>query len=112
MASRAKLKASNQEKRLRKWKEHSKKLLGNPPKTTDEHIQKVINDQLDVKLGDFMQRELDAALKKKKIKSRKAAGLEEILPEVYLMSYFLKLNREIDERLHSSLSQERWPRNH
>ena len=50
--SRAKLKAAYQE-RLLKWKNNFKNLLGNPPEaeTTDKPIQKIINGQLDVKLG-------------------------------------------------------------
>ena len=41
-----------------------------------ETIQKIINGQLDIKLGQFMKEELDAVLKK--IKSRKVADLDEI----------------------------------
>ena len=55
----------------------NKNLLGIPPKV----ITKIINNQLDVKLGQFMQDELDIVLMK--IKNRKATGLEEILPEVW-----------------------------
>ena len=43
--------------------------------------KKVINNQLDIKLGQFMEKELDAV--PKKIKSGKAAGLNEIPPEVW-----------------------------
>ena len=56
-------------------------LLGKPPKDTDEPITKIISHQLDIKLGKFMQEELNLILRK--IKNRKAAGLEEIHPEVW-----------------------------
>ena len=44
-----------------------------------EPITKIISNQLDIKLGQFTQ-ELVSVLRK--IKNRKAAGLEEIPPEV------------------------------
>ena len=41
---------------------------------------KIISNQLDIKLGQFMQEKLDIVLRK--IKNRKTAGLDEIPPEV------------------------------
>ena len=41
---------------------------------------KIISNQLDIKLGQFMPEELDSVLRK--IKNRKAAGLDEI-PQKY-----------------------------
>ena len=61
------------------WKEHFKNLLGKSPEITDKTITKIINDQLDIKLGQFTQ-ELDVVLTK--IKNRKAVGLDEITSEV------------------------------
>ena len=78
---RAKLKAASQQERLPKWKEHFNNLLGNPPEVTDKPIKKIINRLLDIKLGQFMEDELDIVLKK--IKSRRAAGLNGIPPEVW-----------------------------
>ena len=57
------------------WKEHFKNLLWKSPKITDNHITKMINNQLNVKLGQFSQEGLDELLTK--IYS-KAAGLDEI----------------------------------
>ena len=45
----------------------------------DEPITKIISHPLDIKLGQFMQEELDIV--QGKIKNRKAAGLDEIPPE-------------------------------
>ena len=72
------------------WKEHFKNLLGKSPKITNKPIRKIINNQLDIKLGQFMQEELDVVLTK--IKNRKAAGFDEIPPEVWKI-------RKIDDLL-------------
>ena len=42
---------------------------------------RIITKQLDIKLGQFTQEELDSVLRK--IKNRKAAGLDEIPPEIW-----------------------------
>ena len=62
------------------WKQHFENLLGKPSYVTDEPITKIISNQLDIKLGQFMQEELDLVLRK--IKYRKTAGLDKIPPEV------------------------------
>ena len=76
--AKAKLKATNQQERIKLWKQHFKNLLGNPPKVTHESITRITSKQLDIKLGPFTQEELDSVLRK--IKNRKAAGLDEIPP--------------------------------
>ena len=72
--TKAKLKAANQQERIKLWKQHIENLLGNPPKITHEPITRIISKQLDIKLGPFTQEELDSVLRK--IKNRKAAGLD------------------------------------
>ena len=56
----------------------------------DKLTKKIITCQLDIKLGEFTEKELVAVLKK--IKSRKAADVAEIPPDVWkkknLMTYF------------------------
>ena len=52
-----------------------------PPEVTRGPIKRIISKQLDTKLGPFTQEELDSVLRK--IKNRKAAGLDEIPPEVW-----------------------------
>ena len=76
--AKAKLKAANQQERIKLWKQHFENLRGNPPKITHEPITRIISKQLDIKLGPFTQEELDSVLRK--IKNRKAAGLDEIPP--------------------------------
>ena len=51
-----------------------------------EPITRIISKQLDIKLGPFTQEELDSVLRK--IKNRKAAGLDEIPPEVWKTKQF------------------------
>ena len=79
--TKAKLKATNQQERIKLWKQHFENLLGNSPKVT-----RIISKQLDIKLGPFTQEELDSVLRK--IKNRKAAGLDEIPPEVWKTRQF------------------------
>ena len=87
-----------------------------PPKVTDEPIMKIINNQLDVKLGQFTQDKLDVVLIK--IKNRKAASLDEIPPEVWKIRKFNDLllqycntvynqNRQMDKGLYTPISQKR-----
>ena len=84
--AKAKLKAANQQERIKLWKQHFENLLGNPPKITHEPITRIISKQLDIKLGPFTQEELDSVLRK--IKNRKAAGLDEIPPEIWKTRQF------------------------
>ena len=62
------------------WKQHFENLLGNHPNVTHEPIRRIISKQLVIKLGQFIQDELDSVIRK--IINRKAAGLDEITPEV------------------------------
>ena len=80
-----KLKATNQQERIKLWK-HFQNLLGNPPKVTHEQITRIISKQLDIKLGPFTLEELDSVLRK--IINRKAAGLDEIPPQVWKIRQF------------------------
>ena len=49
--TKAKLKASNQQERIKLWWQHFENLLGNPPKVTHEPITRIISKRLDIKLG-------------------------------------------------------------
>ena len=84
--AKAKLKATNQQERVKLWKQHFENLLGNPPKVTHEPITRIISKQLHIKLGPFTQEEIDPVIRK--IKNRKAAGLDEIPPEVWKTRQF------------------------
>ncbi len=84
--AKAKLKATNQQEKIKLWKQHFENLLGNPPKVTHEPINRIIHKQLDIKLGPFTQGEPDSVLRK--IKNRKATGLHEIPPEAWKTRQF------------------------
>ena len=75
---KTKLKATSQEEQIQLWKQHFENLLGNPLKVTHEPITRIFSKQLNIKLGQFAQEELNSVLRK--IKNRKAAGLDEISP--------------------------------
>ena len=62
--AKEKLKAANQQERIKLWKQHFENLLGNAPKITHEPITRIISKQLDIKLGPFTQEELDSVLRK------------------------------------------------
>ena len=77
---KAKLKVTSQEEWIQLWKRHFENLFRKLVKITHEPITRIISQQLDIKLEQFTQ-ELDSVLRK--IKNSKAAGLDEILPEVW-----------------------------
>ena len=81
ITAKAKLKATSQQDRIHLWKQHFENLPGNPPEITHEPITRIISKLLDIKLGRFTQEELDSVLKK--IKNRKAAGVDEIPAKVW-----------------------------
>ena len=70
--SRAKLIATSQEERIQKWKENFKNQFANSPKVTNKSITKIINSQQDIKLGQFIQEEVNEVLRK--MKNGKAAS--------------------------------------
>ena len=86
--AKTKLKATSQQDRIHLWKQHFVNLLGNPPEVSHEPITRIISKQLDIKLGPFTQEELDSVLRK--IKNRKAAGLDKIPTEVWKTRKFYK----------------------
>ena len=72
-AAKAKLKATSLEERIQLQKQ--------PPKATHEPITKIKSNQLDIKLGQFTQKELDSVLRK--IKTGKPTMVDEISTEVW-----------------------------
>ena len=104
--AKAKLKAASQQERVKLWEQHFKNLLGSPPKITDEPITSIISKQLDIKLGPFTKEELDSVLKK--IKNRKAAGLDEIPTEVWKIRQFDDILLRQCNAVYSQNRIERW----
>ena len=85
-STKTKIKASNQEERLKKWMNHFQNLLGKSPIVSDSTIEKVIEHELEIKTGPFNELELDLVLKK--LQNKKAAGLDGIPPEVWKTGKF------------------------
>ena len=75
------LKGKSKEERLKNWYTHFNNLLGKEPTVDDENEEiKQIFSELPIKNGPFKMEEYKAA--KKKMKTGKAAGPDEIPPEV------------------------------
>ena len=81
-------------------------LLGKPPKVTHEPISKIICKQLDIKLGQFTQEELDSLLRK--IKNRKAAGFDEIPPGVWKTREFDDILLRRGNAVYNKNTLDRW----
>ena len=79
--SKVKLKATSQEERIQLRKQNFKNLLGNLPNVTSELLTRIISKQLDIKLRQFTQEELDSVLRK--IRNKKRSRADEIPPEVW-----------------------------
>ena len=109
--SRSKLRAANQAKRFQKWKEHFKNLLRNTSEITDKATEEIIHDQQDIEHWCFSEDELDTVLKT--IKSRKTAGLHEILPDVwktdmdYIHHFFVDI-RWLEESTRAVTDRDGW----
>ena len=104
--ARAKLKAASQEEWIHQWKQDLENLLGKPLKVGHEPITKIIKNQLDIKLWQFMQEELDTVLRK--IKNRKTAGLDEIPPEVWKTREFNFMLLQYCNAVYNQNTIDRW----
>ena len=68
---------------------HFQNLLGKSPIVADSTIEKVIEPELEIKTGRFNELELDLVLKK--LKNKRAAGLDGIPPKVWKTGEFSDL---------------------
>ena len=75
-------------------------------KITHEPITRIISKQLDIKLGPFTLEELDSVLRK--IKNRKAAGLDEIPPEVWKTRQFDEIQLRHCNAVYNQNPIDRW----
>ena len=85
-STKAKIKASNQEERLKKWMNHFQNLLGKSPIVSNSTIEKVVQHELEIKTGPI--NELEVHLVLKKLKNKKAARLDGIPPEIWKTGKF------------------------
>ena len=63
-SNRGKLKASNQDERVKLWQQHFQDLLSKPPVISEEEITPVFTEELNIKKGLFTMEELLKAVKK------------------------------------------------
>ena len=97
-------------KRWQLWKLHFKNHIGNSHKVTDKPITKIINGQLEIKLEQFIElyglNEVPT-----KIKSRKAAGVNEIPTEVWKTRKSDDLLFRFCNTVYKQNTKERWTKN-
>ena len=106
--SRPKLKATSQEERLLKWKEHFKNLLGNQHEIMDKFMEKNFKSQLNLNI----LRKKNFTHFGKKLKAEKYGRQGNLT--TYFLDYATKIKTQKRNRWKTSSfpSQERWPRNH
>ena len=86
-ATKAKIKAKSHDERISKWKNHFQNLLGKQPNVLDVQIElNSAQQELPIKTGPFNGSELEVVLGK--LKNKKAAGLDNIPPEVWKTQKF------------------------
>ena len=105
-SNKAKLKADSQQQRLDKWKTHFQNLLGKTPVVSDEPIETVVNDKLQIKQGNFTEDELSVVLKD--LKTKKAAGPDSIPPEVWKTEAFNDIILKLCNAMYNGESIEKW----
>ena len=103
---RAKLKAASQEEWIHLWKQHFKNFLGKLLKVMVEPIMKIISNQLDIKLGQFTWEKLNSI--QRKIKNRKAAGLDEIPQEAWKTREFNDILLRYCNAVYNQNTIDRW----
>ena len=107
-SNKSKLKASNDEERVKLWQTHFEDLLGKPPKPThnsNDHCITILH-KLDIKIGPFTTHEIDIAIKN--IKNGKATGLYEIPSEVWKIKEFQDILLKSCNSVYSQDPIERW----
>ena len=103
-SSNSKLKAISQEERLKLWKEHFQNLLGKPPSVLDKPIETIINYTLNIKLGHYTTPELEAV----KVNGRKAAGLDDIPPQVWKSGEFNDILLQLCNEVYDQNAIDKW----
>ena len=73
-STKAKIKVFNQEERLKKWMNHFQNLLGKSLIVSGSTIEKLIEQELEIKTGAFNELELDLVLKN--LKNKKSSRIK------------------------------------
>ena len=100
----SKIRASSQEERLKKWKDHFQDLLGKAPVVSDTPVRRIVNHELDIKCGNFTLDEVQKA--RKKCKDNKAAP--DIPPEVWNTGAFDDILLEFSNDVYNQHAIPQW----
>lgn len=102
----SKIKATNQDERIKKWKTQFEELLGKSPVIRKSQTKKVTHSELNIKKGPFSMLELDEVLDK--ISNNKACGLDEIPAEVWKTRNFNQQLLSFCNNVYQQKPIERW----
>ena len=105
-SNKSKLKANSQTERLTKWQYHFQNLLGNAPNVSDTVVEQIVDYLLDIKLGNFLDAEIIEVIKK--TKNKKAAGLDNIPPEVWKTQAFNDILLDLCNAVYNGEMIEKW----
>ena len=106
-SNKSKLKANSQTERLTKWQYHFQNLLGNAPNvSSDTVVEQIVDYPLDIKLGNFLDAEIIEVIKK--TKNKKAAGLDNIPPEVWKTQAFNDILLDLCNAVYNGEMIEKW----
>ena len=104
--NKAKLKAKDQNERIRNWEKHFKNIYGKTPQIIEKPTTKIVSKPLDIKTGRFDQKELNKALEK--LSNGKASGLDNIPPEVWKCGAFNEELLHFCNEVYNGNRIERW----
>ena len=97
---------SIQPRRNFKEMNHFQNLYSKSPIVSDSSIEKVIEHRTEIKAGPFNELELDVVLKK--VKSKKAAGLDGISPEIWETGKFNDLLLYYCNKVYNGNANQSW----
>ena len=92
--------------RIDKWKVHFENLLGKVPVITERATERIVDEELNIKIGTFSLEELNAA--KRQIKRGKACGLDNIPAEVWLTGDYDNELLDFCNQVYQQNSIDRW----
>ena len=105
---RSKIKAQNNEERVKLWQQHFQDLLGKPTKINEneEEISQIVNSELDIKKGLFTPDEIIIAVRS--IQHGKAVGLDKIPAEVWKLGEFQEILLHFCNSVYNQDPIKRW----
>ena len=105
-SNRAKLKANSNEERIQLWQNHFQNLYGKPPNITKVLTRRIIDQELDIKIGPFTTDELVKT--REKVKRGKACPDDGVPPELWATGYFDNELLQMRNMVYDQLRIQRW----